>query len=247
MTDINFKYIASSNEEAESFKTMRKKHSREASEYDDNFYLTQIFNYLADTYNNFTTACRNSLKQKKEEDITDNIRRKLQKNKDFSCGGFIVNTEARNQSEVVGYYDLKFEHSDWKNQYFAIECKKVNTTKGKIDDYLYKKATTSDEEDGGLYRFLINKYAENLPFGGMLGYITSHKPNDVVTKLKEQIKLFQLPVADSCFGNLIDSKLLEIPVDKFPYSFQSNHTRVNSNKQIIAPIHIFHLFFDFTE
>jgi hypothetical protein len=216
---------------------MRKKHARDASDYDDNFYLTQIFNYLADTYNNFTPSCRNSLKQKKEEEITDYIRRELQKNEDFSLNGFIVNTEAQNQSEIVGYYDLKFENSYWKNQYFVLECKPVNDTKTKRDDYI----------NSGLYRFLINKYAENLPFGGMLGYIISHNSEDIIVNLKEQIKSLQLPIANSCFGNLIDSYLLEMLVDKFQYSFQSNHTRVNTNNQIIAPIHIFHLFFDLTK
>jgi hypothetical protein len=244
MNGVSFIYIASSNDESEAFKTMRKKHVQEAAAFDDNFYLTQIFHYLSETYNNFTPACRISLKQQKEEDITDYIRRKLQNNEDFILSGFKVNTEARNQDRVVGYYDLKFEHSDWMNQYFVLECKPINTTKSKIDAYIHK-TTRNHDEDGGLYRFIINKYATGKLFGGMLGYIVSNTPEEVVSTLKKKIQSFQITKNGVCFGNIQNAELLELPVDKFVYSFQSKHVRIY-NDQIIAPIHIFHLFFDFT-
>jgi hypothetical protein len=224
---------------------MRQKHIRETSVFDDNFYLTQIFNYLSETYNSFTPACRNSLKQQKEEDITDYIRRKLLDNENFSLAGFKVNSEARNQDKVVGYYDLKFEHSDWINQYFALECKPVNTTKSRVDAYIHKTSQTQDE-DGGLYRFLINKYATDKPFGGMLGYIISDTPDKVINSLKEKIQSFQITKGELCFGNIQNADLLEMPIDNFTYSFQSNHARIYDS-QLIAPIHIFHLFFDFTQ
>lgn len=245
MSGVNFLYIASSNDESEAFKTMREKHVQEASKFDDNFYLTQIFNYLSDTYNNFTTACRNSLKQKKEEEITDYVRRRLQNNEIFVLEGFKVNTEVRNQDKVIGYYDLKFENSDWLNQYFVLECKPINATKSKMDAYIHK-TTKSQGEDGGLYRFLINKYATDKPFGGMLGYIISNKPEEVITNLKKRIQSFQITSGSLNFGNLQNSELLEAPIVNFKYSFQSNHIRLREN-QIISPIHIFHLFFDFTQ
>jgi hypothetical protein len=224
---------------------MRKKHVQEASAFNDNFYLTQIFNYLSETYNSFTPACRNFLKQQKEEDITDYIRRKLQDNENFSLEGFKVNSEARNQDKVIGYYDLKFEHSDWMNQYFVLECKPVNTTKSRVDAYIHK-TTQIQNEDGGLYRFLINKYATDKFFGGMLGYIISDTPDEVINSLKKKIQSFQITKGELCFGNIQNVQLLEMPVNNFTYSFQSNHVRIRDN-QVIEPIHIFHLFFDFTQ
>jgi hypothetical protein len=246
MSGVSFLYVASSNDESEVFKTMRKKHMQDVSKFDDSFYLTQIFKYLSDTYNSFTVTCRNALKQKKEEDITDYVRRKLQNNEDFILEGFKINSEARNQDTVVGYYDLKFENGDWLNQYFVLECKPINATKSKIDAYIHKSIKSQDEEDGGLYRFLINKYATNKPFGGMLGYIVSCNPQQTIYNLKKKIQTFQITQGSLCFGNLQNSELLDTSIANFTYSFQSNHTRIYED-QIIAPIHIFHLFFDLTQ
>jgi hypothetical protein len=245
MSGVNFLYLASANDESEAFKTMREKHVQEASKFDDNFYLTQIFNYLSETYNNLTTVCKNSLKQKKEEEITDYIRRRLQNNEIFVLEGFKVNSEARNQDKIIGYYDLKFENGDWLNQYFVLECKPINTTKSKMDAYIHK-TTKYQGEDGGLYRFLINKYATDKPFGGMLGYIISNKPEDVITNLKKRIQSLQITSGSLNFGNLRNSDLLETPIENFKFSFQSNHLRMRE-KQMTLPIHIFHLFFDFTQ
>ena len=243
MSNVSFQYVEPSTDEAEAFKVMCNKHMQEASVYDDNFYLTQIFNYLSNTYDSFTTACKKSLKGKKEEEITDYIRRNLQNNQAFNLDGFKVNSEARNQDTIIGYYDLKFEHSLWLNQYFVLECKPVDSTKTRIDAYIHQ-ATKNKDDDGGLYRFLINKYATNKSFGGMLGYIISNNSDDVISSLKDKIRSLQIINNNLTFGNLLDSQLLETSITNFKNSFQSNHTRVHENK-IIQPIHIFHLFFDF--
>jgi hypothetical protein len=240
-----FLYVASSNDESEAFKTMRKKHMHEASKFDDMFYLTQIFKYLSDAYNSFTATCKSALKQKKEEEITDYVRRELQKNEDFVLEGFKINSEARNQDVVVGYYDLKFENGNWLNQYLVLECKPINMTKSKVDAYIHKNIKSQDE-DGGLYRFLINKYATDKPFGGMLGYIISGDPQQVIERLKSKIRTFQITQKGLSFGNLQNGELLDTPIANFNYSFQSDHTRI-SKGQLIDSVHIFHLFFDLTQ
>lgn len=244
MNGISFLYVVSSNEESKAFKALRRKHMKETSQFNDSFYLTRIFSYLSDTYNSFTAVERCHLKQKKEEEITDNIRRKLLNNEDFASEGFKVNSEARNQDKIIGYYDLKFEHSYWANQYFVLECKPLNMTNSRINAYIHKPIA-SNNEDGGLYRFLINKYASNKPFGGMLGYIVSDNCKAVADALKEKIQTLQITQGNLCFGGLQNSELLNTPVPNFDYSFQSNHSRICDN-QIIMPIHIFHLFYDFT-
>jgi len=159
--------------------------------------------------------------------------------------GFKINSEARNQDKAVGYYDLKFENGDWLNQYFVLECKPIDTTKTRADAYIHK-IVKSQDEDGGLFRFLINKYATNKPFGGMLGYIISGNPQQTIDSLKKKIQIFQITQGSLSFGNLQDSELLDTSIANFKYSFQSNHTRVYED-QMIAPIHIFHLFYDLTQ
>lgn len=243
MSNVDFLYIPASDEESDAFKVMRKKHIQESSVYDDSFYLTQIFAYLANIYNNTTITERTELRNKKEEEITDYIRRRLLNDEDFRFDGFIVNTEARNQDKVVGYYDLKFEHSNWRNQYLVLECKPINTNKSRIDAYIHNIAK---QEDGGLYRFLINKYATDKPFGGMLGYIIGNHPEDVITKLKKEIFLCNLVHNQLSFGGIQNKDLLNCPIEGFRYSFQSDHIRIYEN-HIISPIHMFHLFFDFTQ
>jgi hypothetical protein len=213
----------------------------------DDFYITKIIDFLYNTYNTITLSQKNNLKIQKEEDITDFIRKNLKENDDFKWSGFTVNTEPRNESSTIGYYDLKFENpAYWINRYFVFECKLMDNSKAKIDAYIHKKSTNTNSEDGGIYRFLINKYAENLPFGGMLGYVISNEPEEVTANLKKKIQSFRLIKENLSFGNLIDAELIETPVPDFEYSFQSNHVRINSRNQVIAPIHIFHLFLDLT-
>lgn len=245
MSGVNFVYTASSNDTSDAYNKMRKKHVREAFEFDDNFYLTQIFKYVWDTYSSLTGADRRTLKHQTEEDITDCIRRKLQNNKNFGLDGFKVNTEARNQGKDIGYYDLKFENGLWLDQYLVLECKPMDDTQSKVDAYIYKN-TPSRGEDGGLYRFLINKYATDKTWGGMLGYIISGNPNQIVSGLKSRIQTFQTTKGDLCFGNLQNQELLNQSIANFDYSFQSNHVRISGN-QLITPIHIFHLFLDLTQ
>ena len=226
---------------------MRKKHIHESFVYaDDNFNITQIFGFLSNIYNSITTKQKKILKTQKEEEITHFIRKNIQKDEDFKWSGFTINTEARNQSYKVGYYDLKFENpAYWQNKYFVFECKPINLTNSRTKEYIYKKSETKGE-DGGLYRFFINKYAENLPFGGMLGYVVADTPQDIINKLKKEIKSFQITEGSLNFDNLTNEHLLNTQTPDFQHSFQSQHTRVNNNKEIITPIHIFHLFLDLT-
>ncbi|RHJ80290.1 hypothetical protein [Parabacteroides sp. AM08-6] len=245
MSNVDFLYIPTSSSESNAFKEMRQRHLQESSKFDDNFYLTQIFAYLSTVYNSITADDREVLRNSKEEEITDHIRRQLQKNENFVLDGFMVNSEARNQDKLIGYYDLKFEHSDWISQYLVLECKPVSISKSRINAYIHN-VTKHKEDDGGLYRFLINKYATNKSFGGMLGYIINNNPDDVITKLKEGILLCNLTHGKLSFGYIQNHNLLNCPIASFRYGFQSDHVRIYED-QIITPIHIFHLFFDFTQ
>jgi hypothetical protein len=242
MIDFEFKYVPP--EDLKEGTEIRKEYLLKNSSFtNDNYCINSIFSYLARVYNALTPTSRTFLNQKKEEEITDYIRGKLKEDEEFCVeDGWIVNTEARNQAEEVGFYDLKFEHSDWKKNYLVLECKRIDGTKSKIDDYVYKLATNTRKEDGGMYRFVINKYATDKPFGGMLGYVIANSPEKVITKLKKRVRKFQIVKDGKCFGELQKAELLETLVPNFPHSFQSDHRR--QSDQIV---HIFHLFFDFTQ
>lgn len=243
MSDLNFIYRASTNEMSEDFHRMREKHIRESLYYDDSFYLTSIFKHLNNVYSSFSCLDRKKLKKSKEVEITDCIRRELQGNDMFTLEGFIVNTEARNQDRTVGYYDLKFENTYWSNQYFVMECKPIDMTNQRLKAYIH--TSKNGEDDGGLFRFLINKYATNKPYGGMLGYIVANDPEAVVVNLKSKIISFKTKRQQLIYGDVIDTDLLDEPIQDFINSFQSNHNRIRGN-EVCLPIHIFHLFMDFT-
>jgi hypothetical protein len=246
MSDIGFVYIPRSQEKSDIFRAMQKRHRKEMSSFSDMDFINEIFDYLFGTFDNLSVSEKKYLKIKQETEITDCIRRKLQNNSDFDRNGYKVDIEAQNQSTTIGYYDLKFQHSDWVGKYFVFECKPVDLTKSRIDAYIHKASKTKDE-DGGLYRFLINKYAENLPFGGMLGYVISNTSEEISNKLKSKIKSFQITERTTIFGTLTDEQLLDSPIINFKHSFQSKHIRINQSKEQISPIHIFHLFLDLTE
>lgn len=244
---IAFVYIPSSDVKCQSFVELRAQHIKEVESYSDSDYITMIFKHISVVINNTTSTDRQSLRQKSEEEISDYIRRRLKNDEDFSYSGLIVNAEARNQSSIIGYYDLKFEHSYWRDNYFAVECKKIDATEAKSKEYIHKKIykKSSPSDDGGIYRFVINKYAENKPCGGMFGYVVDGTPSVVVEGLKNKITTFCTTHNGLACGSTINAELLLSEINGFDYGFQSNHTRVNDD-QIISPIHLFHMFWDLT-
>lgn len=241
MNNVGFVYIEPSTESAQALKEIKEKHIQDLSKYGDNDYLSEIFNYLSDLYVGLASSDKMSLISEKEEDITDFLKKRLQSEAEYA--GYRINSEARNQSNIIGYYDLKIEHSYWNN-YFVLECKRLNEEKNKLDAYIHNKISTGD--DGGLYRFCINKYSENKPFGGMLGYVISGCCDKIITDIKQSIKSFSLTLNNITYAELIDDNLLNKSINNISNTFQSQHSRINQN-QLISPIHIFHFIFDFTK
>lgn len=247
MSNIAFVYMPSTDVKCQRLLELGKQHIKETESFSDSDYITMILKHISSVFSNTNLADRKSLQQKSEDEISDYIRRQLQNDADFSYGGFFINTQPRNQSQIVGHYDIKFENHYWRNNYFAVECKKLDASDAKSKEYIqkkiYKKKTPS--EDGGIYRFIINKYAENKPCGGMLGYIVGDTPKEVIERLKNKISIYSATHNGITCGGAVDSSLLSSNIDGFDYSFQSNHTRVSDN-QVISPIHLFHMFWDLT-
>ncbi|NJO02153.1 MAG: hypothetical protein HC880_11110 [Bacteroidia bacterium] len=101
-----------------------------------------------------------------------------------------------------------------------LECKKLEFTDKK---YL----------EQGIKRFVELKYAEKDYFAGMLGFIIRGNAETIVRNLKKKVSEFH-PAPGM-------AERIELRVLDHPLSFQSQHLRINEK-----PIHLYHLFFDFT-
>lgn len=233
----------------ESNKNFEKKISQIHKEYikqnlyeDDNGWIEIIFSNLI-KFKSITDI--KYLAKKSEKEISRKVRNWLRKKECFSGIGFKVESECENEnSEIIGYNDLKFIHSGWKNS-FVIECKLLENSTSKINEYIHNK----NKEDGGMYRFFINKYATNFPYGGMLGYIVKDDVKEIIAKIKERIRILEITSEnDHKYGTSIYSdELFNSKILNQDLSFQSSHIRYDkTSKELTSPILLFHLFFDFT-
>lgn len=200
----------------------------------------------------FETCKKHQYLNMSESDISNSIKNWLNKNEDFSFQGLKAERESQNENRLlIGYYDLKFAHSFWKN-YYAIECKLLDESETKLKEYIYnpdKKKKKHPYSDGGVYRFLINKYAQNLTYGGMLGYVQKGDVQQIITNIKERLTELEITLENGDkFGQPVNKELLTEKIQDKDYTFQSKHVRcdLNSNK-IIKPIHLHHILFDFTK
>lgn len=195
----------------------------------------------------------NSEFQDKNEDyITDEIRdwiKKEKKNKEFNRK-MTVNSQVKTENrKVEGYYDLKFESYSWKNsqKFFAIENKISEDNETSFKNYIYypNKAKGSKKnrtyfDDGGMFRFLSNKYAQEQNYGGMIAFIKKGDVSKIQTNLTNKIKDLKIPNKNSFYGELINLQLLDLKIHNFDNSFQTNHIRKDGTE-----IHLIHLLFNF--
>lgn len=114
-----------------------------------------------------------------EEVIKKEIKKWLKNDRLFDTQDFIINREPSADGNVAGFYDLKFEHSQWKHKYFPFECKNLDRNAASINEYVYNKT----KKDGGVYRYLTGKYAPELDFGGMIGFILDGNENEIISKI----------------------------------------------------------------
>ena len=178
------------------------------------------------------------------------IRKKLEDDDTFTTEHLLtVDLEPQNKhSELLGFYDIKIRSSLW-NSYFTFECKCVNSTQASIFEYVHNPHKVKQKrkfEDGGLYRFLINKYAKDKRFGGMAGFLQKGDLSQAKNLIYAQIKTLKLVCSPACFGALSEEGILEEA--DIPYYFQTNHSRFDiSEKRECAPVKIHHFLYDFTK
>lgn len=155
--------------------------------------------------------------------------------KDFGCKkfGFILDREVSTEGKIEGSYDLKFQHSYWQ-KYFSFEAKNLGKTKSlslsqSIDEYVYVES----KNDGGMYRYMTGKYAEEYDFGGMLGFVISDTQESIIELLINKIK--------AVFNdNLIGDKIVRNSIFDNENTFDSIHYIVNK------PFKMHHIIMDFT-
>ncbi|SOD17647.1 hypothetical protein [Pedobacter xixiisoli] len=219
---------------------------RELKNLDDGFWKNWIFYYLLQFYKNYDSL---ELKHKIDEErkkqfpriereITKFLRLKLNADREFGFH-FSAKGEVTNDESVEGNYDINIHSTNWKSKDFFFECKNLDGSQDLINKYVcyntYKK-DASDQHifDGGVLRYFNGKYAQNLSFGGMIGFIlngdnTTLKTN-LFTKLNEQL-------STSPEGDLIS--ITDNVIENNPFTFDTLHKRQHKEFKI------HHLLFDF--
>lgn len=160
--------------------------------------------------------------------------------KQIAIWRIILNLEPKSNS-LKGFYDLKFQHSDW-DKYFVFEAKNLGEIKSQsqsasINEYVYNQA----KKDGGMYRFFTGKYAFEFNFGGMLGFIVG-KNNNLKTKLIDKIE----NVYKNGLGQLADNKIIINSIAENSNTFETIHKRKNFISKKDEKFHLYHIILDFT-
>lgn len=136
-------------------------------------------------------------------------------NSEYKTEGFLDIKVTNVASGTLGYND--------EDLCFTIECKRLDPYAQKINYYIQE----------GICRFIRGKYAKNMTFACMVGFVEKGKLNDITSKLNvklDTIKKYNL------------EKLVNINIYKnFAYSYRSKHKRVKNND-----INLYHLIFDYT-
>lgn len=197
----------------------------------------------------------NKKKSNVEEVIKDNMRRWFENNRRFLRGrlqfnskddeqrkaGLLANFEPKSGGSKKGYYDIKVQHSDW-DEYFPFECKnlgKFKSTKESrlINEYVFVQS----KNDGGMYRYFIDKYSANQNFGGMIGFVIS-EASDVQTKIIDKIhKTYD----SNKIGKLTHEKIVHNSIFGNDNTFDSIHIRKNTQTKQDEVFTIHHIIMDF--
>lgn len=211
----------------------------------DEHWISYIISFIQKFYEN---SDKTSFKLLLEEQITRQLRFFLLRDADFGSMGFIINSESENNSNQIGYYDLKFQNSGWQNKYMAFECKLMEKTADRINKYIHTPPSGNRKEDGGVYRFLTNKYSTDLSIGGMLGYVIKDDIAVIIDKTKDQLLNFEKRTNGVIYGKIADPILLNTCSHGVPNSFISEHSKFDlvRGELCTMPIKIHHFFLDFS-
>jgi hypothetical protein len=172
-----------------------------------------------------------------EEVVKKEIKKWLKNDRCFNMQEFIINREPSADGSIDGYYDLKFEHSQWKNKYFPFECKNLNKTAACINEYVYNK----NKNDGGVYRYFTGKYAPGQNFGGMIGFILEGNENEIISKIVDKICI---TFRNDETGKLAINGIIQSSIEGNRNTFDSIHLRQQKECRTRQTFKLHHIFFD---
>jgi hypothetical protein len=214
---------------------------------DDEFWKMWIFYHLLNFYQHYDNVELKSkieAERKKdyprvEREIAKFLRIKLNADKEFNYH-FKAFGENTNDEENEGNYDITIHSTNWKSKDFHFECKNLDDSQDLVNKYVcyntYKKNSQNENIfDGGVLRYFNGKYANNMSFGGMIGFVLAgnvpSSKNAIFNKLN---------------GNLITTpngdllKMVDDSINENTFTFDTHHKRHDSE------FVIHHLLFDFS-
>lgn len=217
-----------------------KKHIEDEPKSDEEW-IHLFLKFIISFYQDIIEKKKN-LKLKDEKSIKFDIYHFYQKSRTYT-GQFTLNLESSNVNrEQEGFYDLKFQHTSW-GKYFSIEAKCLDGKTASVNEYIYRKPTRKKREDGGVFRFVNMKYAEDLSFGGMLGFILKGDSEHIINEIKELLKTWKIiDPLNGEYGNSENEDLYLENILEFENSFKSSHKRRRKGSNIL----LYHIFLDFS-
>ena len=168
-----------------------------------------------------------------EDEIALFIRKSLKTDGRFGRHGFRIAGGVNNDETVKGLYDISIFNSDWNDTdglpiEFHFECKNLANREDLVRKYVYYNTYKKDNNDenifvGGVYRYFNGKYAQQLNFGGMIGFILEGDvlkiKKDIINKLSEKFNT-------TPDGDLL--KVIDNSIENNNFTFDSHHLRFDS-------------------
>ncbi len=112
-----------------------------------------------------------------------------------------------------GYIDFVVIFDMNQDNYLAYECKRLNVTFGKSG----LKTLADKYVDEGLMRYVSAQYAQDMPFGAMIGYVFDSDIPKAFIEVKRQIQKKKSKL--HCF------EITDLPALSFSLRFSSLHSR----------------------
>ncbi|MEL1242792.1 hypothetical protein AAEO56_00850 [Flavobacterium sp. DGU11] len=209
--------------------------SRKKRTLNDDFWINLIHYHLLKFYREFNITELNDLIETEKvkpgrkhiEDLIKDYMKTWFENYDrrIFFEGIVVNLEPKVKYNQPGFYDIKFEHSDWINndtlklKYYSVECKNLNSYNPCINEYVFN----ASKKDGGVYRHFNGKYCQENNYGGMLGFVLAGDINKIKDALILKLKQ---PFDNSPEGDLIDDGIILDSIEGNNFTFNSKHRRL---------------------
>ena len=171
-------------------------------------------------------SCANRFNSKsKENKITDQLALTLQRHP-YSRKRWLIEPQHKlldsdTHGDVVtkGFIDFALFFTLDQETYIAYECKRLNV------QFPSGSQTLADKYvDEGMMRYVSAQYAQDLPFGVMIGYVLDSDILKAVDAVKQQIK--------KKTGKLLCPMPTDLPANSFIHRFSTVHNRPTQKIEI---------------